>query len=98
MFYVDGTDERKSNWMRFINMPRKETEENLKSFQYRGQVYYRTYKPIQPGTELLEFYGYEHAMIFGIDMDKYFSGDDDLLTLTLTTMILRQYQILVGSS
>ena len=56
-------------------MAPNEVEQNLKSYQYQGQMYYWTYKPIQPGTELLEFYGYAYAKYLGIDMDQYYSED-----------------------
>ena len=58
-------------------MARKEREQNLKPYQYLGKVYYRTYKDIQPGTELLEFYGYDYGEILGIDMDEYYADESD---------------------
>ena len=77
MLYTDAVNKRKSNWMRYLNMARKEREQNLKPYQYQGKVYYRTYKDIQPGTELLEFYGYDYGRILGIDMDEYYTDESD---------------------
>lgn len=51
--FVDGHDECNSNWMRFVNCPRSEDEQDLVAFQYRGMIYYRTYKAISSGKELL---------------------------------------------
>ena len=53
---VDGRDEQQSNWMRFVNCAREEKEQNLVAFQYCGEIYFRTSKPIDPGTELLVWY------------------------------------------
>ncbi|XP_061434468.1 histone-lysine N-methyltransferase PRDM9-like, partial [Lethenteron reissneri] len=51
--YVDAQDESKSNWMRFVNCARNEQEQNLVAFQHRGQIYYRTFRAVGPGSELL---------------------------------------------
>ena len=58
---MDGKDQTKGNWMRFINCARHEEEQNLVAFQYHGSIYYRAYKAIEPGTELLVWYGNEYA-------------------------------------
>ena len=50
-----------SNWMRYVNCARNEAEQNLIAYQYRGQIYYRSIKEIQPGKELLVYYGEEYA-------------------------------------
>lgn len=67
--FVDGHDESSSNWMRFVNCPRSEDEQNLVAFQYRGKIYYRTYKAISPGKELLVWYGEGYARELGIEID-----------------------------
>ncbi|XP_061434522.1 histone-lysine N-methyltransferase PRDM9-like [Lethenteron reissneri] len=64
--YVDAQDESKSNWMRFINCARNEQEQNLVAFQHRGQIYYRTFRAVGPGSELLVWYGEEFAQELGI--------------------------------
>ena len=58
---VDGKDQTKGNWMRFINCARHEEEQNLVAFQYHGCIYYRAFKPIEPGTELLVWYGNDYV-------------------------------------
>ena len=52
-YYVNGADVQESNWMRYVNCSRVEEEQNLVAYQYRGEIFYRAYKDIQPGSELL---------------------------------------------
>ena len=58
---VDARDENHSNWLRFVNCARNEDEQNLVAFQFRGEIYYRSYKVIEPGMELLVWYGDRYA-------------------------------------
>ncbi|XP_072165790.1 uncharacterized protein [Diadema setosum] len=58
---IDGKDECKGNWLRYVNCARSESEQNLVAFQYLGQIYYHSCKAIEPGTELLVYYGEEFA-------------------------------------
>ncbi|XP_078361042.1 histone-lysine N-methyltransferase PRDM9-like [Oculina patagonica] len=66
--FVDGRDENESNWMRFVNCSRCEDEQNLVAYQFRGEIYYRTYKPVNPGKELLVWYGESYAKDLGISL------------------------------
>ena len=66
VYCIDGKDERYGNWMRYVNCSRSENEENLVAFQYHGKIYYRVYKDILPGSELLVWYGDEYAKDLGI--------------------------------
>ena len=68
-YYVNGADVRHSNWMRYVNCSRVEEEQNLVAYQYRGEIFYRAYKDIQPGSELLVWYGPEYATHLGIPLD-----------------------------
>ena len=54
--------------MWFVNCSRCEDEQNLVAFQFRGEIYYRTYKPINPGKELLVWYGESFAKDLGISL------------------------------
>ena len=65
-FYIDGKDENTSNWMRYVNCARFEDEQNVLAFQYCGEIFYRTYKPIRPKSEMLVYYGKEFAKELGI--------------------------------
>jgi len=68
-YYVDGKNEEHANWMRFVNCARNEAEQNLISFQYHGDIYYRTIKHVTPGSELLVWYGEQYAMELGLSVD-----------------------------
>ena len=68
-YYVNGADIQESNWMRYVNCSRVEDEQNLVAYQYRGEIFYRAYKDIQPGTELLVWYGEQYAQHLGINLD-----------------------------
>jgi len=67
-YYVNGKDEDHGNWMRYINCSRVEVEQNLVAYQYHRHIYYRTYKPMEAGDELLVWYGDEYAKDLGIDL------------------------------
>jgi len=64
--FLDGQDESHSNWMRFVNCSRCEDEQNLVAYQYKSEIYYRTYKPVTAGKELLVWYGESYAKDLGI--------------------------------
>ena len=68
-YYLDGRDASKSNWLRYVNCARHEDEQNMVAFQYKGKIYYRTFKHIYPGNELLVWYGLEYAQELGIPVD-----------------------------
>ncbi len=72
--YINGKNKYRANWMRYVNCARNEPEQNLISYQYRGQIYYRSFKPIYPGKELLVYYGEEYAKELGIEEDRFSEG------------------------
>lgn len=55
-FTVDASDQQSSNWMRFVNCAHSEDQQNLVSFQQGGEIYYRTCKAIDSGSELLVWF------------------------------------------
>ena len=59
---MDGTDEESSNWMRFVNCARSDQQRNLVALQFRGQIYYKTSKVIESGSELLVWYSDSYTM------------------------------------
>ncbi|XP_019646360.1 PREDICTED: histone-lysine N-methyltransferase PRDM9-like [Branchiostoma belcheri] len=75
-YYIDATDVTKSSWMRYVNCARNEEEQNLVAFQYYRNIYYRTYKTIPPGTELLVWYGNEYAKELGISEKEETEGEE----------------------
>nr|XP_015802880.2 PR domain zinc finger protein 1 isoform X1 [Nothobranchius furzeri] len=58
---LDGLNEEKSNWMRFVNPARSVEEQNLVACQSGLDVYFYTIKPLHPGQELLVWYCPEFA-------------------------------------
>jgi len=52
--------------MRFIRCARHKGEQNLFAFQYLGKVYYRSFKPILPGHELLVWYDEKYPQYLGV--------------------------------
>ena len=52
--------------MRYVNCARSEFEQNLVAFQHRGHIFYRTFKDIPAGTELLVWYGHDYGKELGI--------------------------------
>ncbi|XP_052226334.1 histone-lysine N-methyltransferase PRDM9-like isoform X2 [Dreissena polymorpha] len=67
---VDAQNKATSNWMRYVNCAMTEADQNLVAFQYKGGIYYCTFKPVSPGEELLVYYGYQYARELGITRDK----------------------------
>ncbi|BFZ14342.1 hypothetical protein BsWGS_17381 [Bradybaena similaris] len=51
--FVDGKDPSTSNWMRYVNCARHEDEQCVTAYQHRGEIYYRSHRPIVAGTEIL---------------------------------------------
>ena len=69
--YIDGIDEKFANWLRYINCARTAAEQNLIAFQTHGKIFHRVHKKIEPGTELLVWYGEEYAQQLGISVDPH---------------------------
>ena len=65
-YFIDGRDPGHSSWMRFIQCARSKDEQNLCVFQYRNDVYYRSFKDIAAGEELLVWYDEKYLQHFGI--------------------------------
>ena len=76
-YYIDGREEVNSNWLRFVNCACDETQQNMVAFQYCGQIYYRTYRNVYPGDELMVWYGEEYARELGIEMNYDVDSDDE---------------------
>nr|XP_054760198.1 histone-lysine N-methyltransferase PRDM9-like [Lytechinus pictus] len=60
-FYVDGQNKSHNNWMAFVESANSEEEQNLEAFQSYGDIYFRTTKVVEPGSELKVFYSDEYA-------------------------------------
>lgn len=57
---IDGKDEKKSSWVRFVNTPLKFKDGNCYFFQRSQGIYIRTSKNIKKGEEILAYYGDEY--------------------------------------
>ncbi|KAJ8000594.1 hypothetical protein DPEC_G00182000 [Dallia pectoralis] len=81
-YYVDASDDKKSNWMRYVAVATCEEEHNLTVIQYRGQIYYRVSQPIPEGTELKVWIGQEYATMLGLRLGEHIKcefGDKEIL-------------------
>ncbi|XP_060708363.1 PR domain zinc finger protein 2 [Hemiscyllium ocellatum] len=56
---IDATDPSKGNWLRYVNWARSSDEQNLFPLEINRAIYYKVFKPIQPGEELLVWYNGE---------------------------------------
>ncbi|MCI4390565.1 hypothetical protein PGIGA_G00123950 [Pangasianodon gigas] len=54
--FVDGLDEEKSNWMRYVNPAHSQQEQNLAACQNGMSIYFYTVKAIPADQELLVWY------------------------------------------
>lgn len=61
--------------MRFIRCARNKQEQNLFAFQYLGNVFYRTFKAIRPGEEMLVWYDEKYPQYLGIPEAIFDMGD-----------------------
>lgn len=53
---IENADESTSNWMRYVNYTNDPEERNLETFQYDGNLYYKTTKHVELGQELLLYH------------------------------------------
>ncbi|XP_062889817.1 PR domain zinc finger protein 1-like isoform X1 [Mobula hypostoma] len=59
--FLDGYNECKSNWMRYVNPAHSAAEQNLVACQKGTDIYFYTVKPIPRSDELLVWYSREFA-------------------------------------
>ncbi|XP_077433062.1 PR domain zinc finger protein 1a [Vanacampus margaritifer] len=59
--FVDGLDESRSNWMRYVNPAHSAAEQNVAACQNGLDVYFYTVKPVPAGAELLVWYCHDYA-------------------------------------
>lgn len=64
--FIDGSEEFMSSWMRFIQCARYREEQNMTVFQYCGNIYYRAFRHIPAGRELLVWYDEKYSEFLDI--------------------------------
>ncbi|XP_037749469.1 zinc finger protein PLAGL1 isoform X2 [Chelonia mydas] len=60
-YFLDASNEDTGNWMMFVRLARNQEEQTLVAYQYAGEVYFTTVKPIEPHTELKVWYAADYA-------------------------------------
>lgn len=80
--FVDGRGGL-GNWMSLVKCARFPDEQNLIAVQVEGQIFYEACKDIQPGQELLVWYGDCYMQFLGIPLTlKEAKEDNDALLPT----------------
>ena len=64
--FIDGSEEYMSSWMRYIQCARYKDEQNMTVFQYCGNIYYRAFRHIPAGRELLVWYDEKYSEFIDI--------------------------------
>ena len=69
--------------MRYIRCARHQQEQNLYAFQYMGKIYYRAFRDIPPGKEMLVWYDEKYPQYLGIpsnvfDMASFMANGKDM--------------------
>lgn len=65
--FVDGRGSS-GNWMSLVKCARFPEEQNLIALQSKGQIFYEACKEVQPGQELLVWYGDCYVQFLGIPL------------------------------
>ncbi|XP_032877816.1 PR domain zinc finger protein 1 [Amblyraja radiata] len=88
--FVDGFDESKSNWMRYVNPTRSKQEQCLAACQNGMDIYFYTVKAIPANQELLVWYCSEFAERL------HYPASDDLMMIKLKCINLPKIEDLHG--
>lgn len=72
MGLVDAGPVDRGTYLRFVNMPNHQREENVVPMECYTKVFYMTIKDIAPGSELFVYYGPNYALNLGFDLNDYY--------------------------
>ncbi|QQP35490.1 Uncharacterized protein FKW44_023727, partial [Caligus rogercresseyi] len=68
-----GSDpDPRKNWLAMVNTAPNVHAQNMAPLQYKGSIYYRVSKDIQPDVELLTHYGEDYVRTLGITEEKFY--------------------------
>lgn len=59
--YRDAQNKTQSNFLRYLNHPRNDAEENVEAKQIKDNIHYFTKKPVKAGEELMVNYGPDYG-------------------------------------
>nr|XP_054760179.1 oocyte zinc finger protein XlCOF6-like [Lytechinus pictus] len=62
-FYLDGHN----TWMSQVRCAQSEEEQNIEAYQFYGEIYFKSTRVIEAGSELKVFYSPEYAKRVGVD-------------------------------
>ncbi|XP_012293896.2 PR domain zinc finger protein 1 isoform X1 [Aotus nancymaae] len=86
LHFIDGFNEEKSNWMRYVNPAHSAREQNLAACQNGMNIYFYTIKPIPANQELLVWY----CRDFAERLHYPYPGELTMMNLTQTQSNLKQ--------
>lgn len=66
-YIIDAADPACSNWLRYANSPTSHRQENVIPVPCAGIVFYMTSRDVEPGTELLVWYGDGYGRFLGVN-------------------------------
>ena len=63
---IEPSEKSTTGWMKYIRCARNTSEQNTVVFQFGADIYFQTYKTINPGEEILAWYAEYYEQYFGI--------------------------------